>query len=70
MMMFYFLMLIVNIYLQKYSVTRDPSGSDSRGVYFTLAFAGVALMAAMVVGIVVLRRRNSRHPHNQVRLQF
>ncbi|XP_018018391.1 amyloid-beta-like protein isoform X2 [Hyalella azteca] len=41
------------------------SGSESRGVYFTLAFAGVALMAAMVVGIVVLRRRAVRHPSQQ-----
>lgn len=48
-----------------YSVTRESSGSESRGVYFTLAFAGVALMMAMVVGIVVLRRRNSTNPHNQ-----
>ncbi|XP_068247298.1 amyloid-beta-like protein isoform X2 [Palaemon carinicauda] len=48
-----------------YSVTRESSGSESRGVYFTVAFAGVALMMAMVVGIVVLRRRNSTNPHNQ-----
>lgn len=48
-----------------YSVTRESSSSESRGVYFTVAFAGVALMMAMVVGIVVLRRRNSTNPHNQ-----
>ncbi|XP_071529165.1 amyloid-beta-like protein isoform X2 [Panulirus ornatus] len=48
-----------------YRVTRESTGSESRGVYFTLAFAGVALMMAMVVGIVVLRRRNSTNPHNQ-----
>lgn len=48
-----------------YSVTREGSGRESRGVYFTLAFAGVALMIAMVVGIVVLRRRNSTNPQNQ-----
>lgn len=48
-----------------YSVMRESSGSESRGVYFTLAFAGVALMMAMVVGIVVLRRRNSTNPHSQ-----
>lgn len=50
-----------------YSVRREalPGNSDSRGVYFTLAFAGVALMAAMVVGIVVLRRRAVRHPSSQ-----
>ncbi|KAK7072498.1 Amyloid-like protein 2 [Halocaridina rubra] len=51
--------------LASYSVTRESSGSESRGVYFTVAFAGVALMVAMVVGIVVLRRRNSTNPHNQ-----
>ena len=43
----------------------SAGGSESRGVYFTLAFAGVALMAAMVVGIVVLRRRAVRHPSTQ-----
>lgn len=48
-----------------YSVTRETSGSEGRGVYFTLAFAGLALMMAMVVGIVVLRRRNNSNPHNQ-----
>jgi len=48
-----------------YSVTRESSGRESRGVYFTLAFAGVALMIAMVVGIVVLRRRNISNPQNQ-----
>lgn len=53
-------------FLQSFSVKRESSGSESRGVYFTLAFAGVALMMAMVVGIVVLRRRNSTNPHNQV----
>jgi hypothetical protein len=35
-------------------------------VYMTMAFAGVALMAAMVVGVVIIRRRNGRHPHHQV----
>ncbi|KAB7507441.1 Beta-amyloid-like protein [Armadillidium nasatum] len=50
---------------QSYSVTREQTNPESRGVYFTLAFAGIALMGAMIVGIVVLRRRNNRHPHNQ-----
>lgn len=57
---------VIFLSLQSYSVTRESSGSESRGVYFTLAFAGVALMMAMVVGIVVLRRRNSTNPHSQV----
>ena len=39
---------------------------ESSSVYMTLAFAGVALMAAMIVGVVVIRRRNGRHPHHQV----
>ena len=45
---------------------------DNNSIYMTLAFAGVAMMAAMVVGIVVIRRRNGRHPHHQVwfELQF
>jgi amyloid beta A4 protein len=34
-------------------------------VYFTLAFAGVALLAAMVVGVVLLKRRHARSPHQQ-----
>jgi amyloid beta A4 protein len=39
-------------------------------VYFTLAFAGIALMAAVIVGIAVLRRRNARSPQNQVLYEF
>jgi len=48
-----------------YSVRRVEMG-DNNSVYMTLAFAGVAMMAAMVVGIVVIRRRNGRHPHHQL----
>ena len=40
---------------------------ESSSVYVTLGFAGIALVAAMVVGVVVLKRRNGRHPHHQVR---
>ena len=50
---------------QGYSVRRVEL-KESSSVYMTLAFAGVALMAAMVVGVVVIRRRNGRHPHHQV----
>ena len=39
---------------------------SGRSVYVSLAFAGVALMAALVVGIVILRRRNARSPQSQV----
>jgi amyloid beta A4 protein len=38
---------------------------ESSSVYVTLGFAGIALVAAMVVGVVVLKRRNGRHPHHQ-----
>lgn len=42
-----------------------PVGHDGRNVYFTLAFAGIALMAAVFVGIAVAKYRASRHPHAQ-----
>ncbi|KAG8230391.1 hypothetical protein J437_LFUL009864 [Ladona fulva] len=48
-----------------YSVRREVYHRENKSVYFTLAFAGIALMAAVVVGFAVLRRRNARSPHNQ-----
>ena len=51
---------------QGYSVRRVDM-KENNSVYMTLAFAGVALMAAMIAGIVVLRKRSNRHPHHQVR---
>lgn len=42
-----------------------PSGHDGRNVYFTLAFAGIAFMASVIVGVVVNKWRSSRHPHAQ-----
>ena len=68
---------------QTYSVRRVEMG-ESRSVYVTLAFAGVALMVssivdllvhhlpqvAMLIGVVVLRKRSSRFPSHQVRLFF
>ena len=45
---------------------RVEMGSSGNSVYMTLAFAGVALMAAAVVGIAVLRKRSGRQPHHQV----
>ena len=39
---------------------------ESSSVYVTLGFAGIALVAAMVVGVAVLKRRNGRHPLHQV----
>ncbi|CAH1970443.1 unnamed protein product, partial [Acanthoscelides obtectus] len=50
-----------------YSVRREVYGrtKDGRSIYFTLAFAGMALMAAVVVAVAVTRRRTQRHPHSQ-----
>jgi hypothetical protein len=53
---------------QGYSVRRVEM-KESSSVYMTLAFAGIALVAAMVVGVVVIRRRNGRHPHHQVNVR-
>ncbi|XP_012135482.1 amyloid-beta-like protein isoform X3 [Megachile rotundata] len=48
-----------------YSVRREAYHRESRSVYFTLAFAGIALMAAAVVGVAVFKRRSARSPHSQ-----
>ncbi|XP_060532115.1 amyloid-beta-like protein [Cylas formicarius] len=49
-----------------YSVRREVYGrKEGRSVYFTLAFAGMALMAAIVVGVAVARRRSVRSPQSQ-----
>lgn len=61
-------MILLAISLQEYSVRREiygPSGHDGRNVYFTLAFAGIAFMASVIVGVVVNKWRSSRHPHAQ-----
>lgn len=53
---------------QSFSVRRQiygPSGREGRNVYFTLAFAGIALMAAVFVGVAVAKYRASRSPHAQ-----
>lgn len=42
-----------------------PVGHNGRNVYITLAFAGIALMAAVFVGVLVAKFRASRHPHAQ-----
>jgi len=47
-----------------YSVRRVEMG-EKRNVYVTVAFAGVALMVAMVIGVVVMRRRSARYPQHQ-----
>ncbi|XP_018326390.2 amyloid-beta-like protein [Agrilus planipennis] len=49
-----------------YSMHREVyNQKDGKGVYFTLAFAGMALMAAIVVGVAVARRRSARSPQGQ-----
>merc|ERR1712209_315829 len=48
-----------------YSVRRVEMGGEKRNVYVTVAFAGVAMMVAMLVGVVVMRRRSSRYPQHQ-----
>lgn len=52
---------------QGYSVKQEVYHRENRSVYFTLAFAGIALMAAAVVGVAVFKRRNAKSPHSQVR---
>uniref|UniRef100_A0A4D5R9J5 Beta-amyloid-like protein n=1 Tax=Scolopendra viridis TaxID=118503 RepID=A0A4D5R9J5_SCOVI len=46
------------------SVKHEPKPKNS-SVYITLAFAGIALLTAMIVGIVFLRKRSARSPHHQ-----
>ncbi|KAJ8949479.1 hypothetical protein NQ318_005946 [Aromia moschata] len=49
-----------------YSVRREVYGrKDGKSVYFTMAFAGMALMAAIIVGVAVARRRSARSPQSQ-----
>ncbi|XP_073830984.1 amyloid-beta-like protein isoform X5 [Musca autumnalis] len=55
-----------------FSLRREISHSSSahankegRNVYFTLSFAGIALMAAIFVGIAVAKWRTARSPHAQ-----
>ena len=40
--------------------------TENKNIYVTVAFAGVALMVALLIGVVVIRRRNNRYPHHQV----
>lgn len=43
-----------------------PNGRGGRNVYFTLTFAGIALMAAVFVGVAVAKWRSARSsPHAQ-----
>jgi len=51
-----------------YSVRREPYHQRLKwngSVYITLAFAGIALLTATIVGIVLLRRHTQHSPHSQ-----
>ncbi|XP_014206196.1 amyloid-beta-like protein [Copidosoma floridanum] len=49
-----------------YSVRREVYRKENRSVYFTLAFAGVALMTATIIGVAMFKRySSSRSPHSQ-----
>lgn len=62
----FLLTLQILLLLQGYSVRREVYHRESRSVYYTLAFAGISLMAAGVVGVAVFKRRSARSPHSQV----
>lgn len=54
--------------MQSFSVRREVFGTNSReerNVYYTVGFAGVALMAAVFVGVAVAKYRAARSPHAQ-----
>lgn len=48
-----------------YSVRREVYHRETKSVFLTLAFAGMALMAVILITVTVLRRRNARLPQNQ-----
>ncbi|XP_008543262.1 amyloid-beta-like protein isoform X2 [Microplitis demolitor] len=48
-----------------YSVRREIYHRESRSVYFTLAFVGIALVGAALVAVAVFKRRSARSPHSQ-----
>ncbi|CAG9820159.1 unnamed protein product [Phaedon cochleariae] len=49
-----------------YSVRSELYGrKDGKSIYFTLAFAGMALMAAIIVGVAVAKRKTSASPQHQ-----
>lgn len=42
-----------------------PGSHEERNVYYTVGFAGIALMAAVFVGVAVAKYRAARSPHAQ-----
>lgn len=61
--------LSLSFSLQSFSLRREfahaHAAKEGRNVYFTLSFAGIALMAAVFVGVAVAKWRTSRSPHAQ-----
>lgn len=57
----------LNEFIQTYSVRREPyhSSKFNGSIYITLAFAGVALLTATIVGVILLRKHSSRSPLSQ-----
>ncbi|XP_011309203.1 beta-amyloid-like protein isoform X2 [Fopius arisanus] len=52
-------------YSVEYETRRQVYHRESRSVYFTVAFAGIALIAVGMVGVAIFKRRNARSPHSQ-----
>uniref|UniRef100_A0A1A9W632 E2 domain-containing protein n=1 Tax=Glossina brevipalpis TaxID=37001 RepID=A0A1A9W632_9MUSC len=50
---------------REYSHATAHTNKEGRNVYFTLSFAGIALMAAIFVGVAVAKWRTARSPHAQ-----
>ncbi|XP_046803534.1 amyloid-beta-like protein isoform X4 [Lucilia cuprina] len=50
---------------REFSHSPAHANKEGRNVYFTLSFAGIALMAAIFVGIAVAKWRTARSPHAQ-----
>lgn len=53
---------------QTYSVRREPYHAKLKwngSIYITLAFAGIALLTATIVGVVLLRKHGQRSPLSQ-----
>ncbi|XKL64835.1 hypothetical protein PGB90_004921 [Kerria lacca] len=48
-----------------YAIKTETYSRGPKNLYFTLAFTAFTLMAATMIGIAVIRRRNARLPQNQ-----
>lgn len=54
------------LFPQIYAIKTESYSRSPNNLYFTLIFTAFTLMAATIVGIAVIRRRNARLPQNQV----